>query len=646
VNGGTLSIAAPRDGEGAYVVLTNSDIYATFDNADFETTTGNASVTTSGTKYYWTVESDDGSVNMYFCNRGWSYTCDFDPPQGRWALGMKMNNASGTKADMYTKVSIPARGNYDLSFMVCARSSQYLANHLSLVRISSGETNWASGVICYRHDGYSIRRYRTPVLEPGDYRFVIHSYAVGDSLGLFDDFKMKLSDRQDRVEVFPVPNGDFERVNFGGYNSLAGSYSPHVSHTADGWTLSKGNGNDNYPATAVGTVAMHPGYHNAGSEPYGNTQLTFWGFGGFAQSDAFTTLPAGTWRLRCNACRWGYNAWWPGTGSRLTMVYNPTFAVTATVNGVEMYLGSIKPSNRVIGTFEFPTNLTVSAGDSIVLSINNIQTQSCGIIDDLEFVRAEDDHVELVNDGGFEANNTWTFNDHKSDEGATSASGAGIWKYSDLPVNFGYNKYEGTRALRIVDTGSAEQGVAFPAAGTYRLTFHARPRVEEGDHTLATRFLYAGNRIRAYVTVGGEQRTILTTESLYSTNFFEYSALFTVPAAATYTLGFQGVNSTTVPTNYRGSRTSDLNVLIDGVSVQRAYTDDVDVNEDLEITLAPGAVLNLDFVGTKTVKGVKFGNSGRSRHGVISASRYPGRVTGAGALYVESEAEGLQIMVR
>ena len=114
--------------------------------------------------YNWTFLSDAGGAHMYFCNRGWSYTCDWDPPQGRWALAMKLdsNKIDGT---MYSAVNVPARGNYDLSFMTCARTGQYLPFHISLVNEASGITNWASGGVCYRNDGYSIRRYRTPVLD-------------------------------------------------------------------------------------------------------------------------------------------------------------------------------------------------------------------------------------------------------------------------------------------------------------------------------------------------------------------------------------------------------------------------------------------------------------------------------------------------
>ena len=77
----------------------------------------------------------------------------------------------------------------------------------------------------------------------------------------------------------------------------------------------------------------------------------------------------------------------------------------------------------------------------------------------------------------------------------------------------------------------------------------------------------------------------------------------------------------------------DLNAIIDEVSVRKAAQTGISLNEEVVFDLASGTVLNLDFAGTNTVRGLRIGK--RRLSGVINAINFPGTVTGIGSLYVK-----------
>ena len=56
------------------------------------------------------------------------------------------------------------------------------------------------------------------------------------------------------------------------------------------------------------------------------------------------------------------------------------------------------------------------------------------------------------------------------------------------------------------------------------------------------------------------------------------------------------------------------------------------LSSDTAVFLAPGAVLNLDFTGTVTVRTLKVGTRELSRGTPYDASRLPGVITGGGAV--------------
>ena len=78
----------------------------------------------------------------------------------------------------------------------------------------------------------------------------------------------------------------------------------------------------------------------------------------------------------------------------------------------------------------------------------------------------------------------------------------------------------------------------------------------------------------------------------------------------------------------------DMNTLIDDISIvyEPISANVPDIPETLEVEVAQGAKLRLDYPGMSTVEKVRLG--GVKRSGVISAETFPEYITGDGALYV------------
>jgi hypothetical protein len=113
------------------------------------------------------------------------------------------------------------------------------------------------------------------------------------------------------------------------------------------------------------------------------------------------------------------------------------------------------------------------------------------------------------------------------------------------------------------------------------------------------------------------------------TNFTMYSWAFDVPHPGDdWVFGVEGLGATEA---YPGK---DMNTLIDDISIvyEPISANVPDIPATLEIDVAQGAKLRLDYPGVCTVEKVRLG--GMKRSGVISAETFPEYITGDGALYV------------
>ena len=164
--------------------------------------------------------------------------------------------------------------------------------------------------------------------------------------------------------------------------------------------------------------------------------------------------------------------------------------------------------------------------------------------------------------------------------------------------------------------GDLRQDVTFPTSGRYELSFRVRRfRANPfGDDDRTSRF---------HVTVG--DNVIWDSYVLRHEDECVIKQPFTVAEAGTYRLGFH----TTFQMSQRGY------ALLDDVAIvaapAEARTDLADyIPENVELDVADGATLNLDFDGVATVRGIRY--NGRSYVGEISHATCPAWVMGRGVL--------------
>lgn len=672
---GTTALAAET-------VKTGGVVYATFPDPSFEqnTNTRNNWTNPSDNEWGgWTLSVRESAVaignpkaEIVWNNRegggawggaawwyGFNSTNAWDnyEPARFWATdGDKVMILKG-KGYATTTVSVPIDGDYVLSFDATARigcANAYPA--LSLID-SHGTTNTFAKFHIPEGTGFRPYRFLIRNVRQGSYTFLIDTMSnqSGDQHAIFDNFKMRfLSDTAESGAV-PVPNGNFEVAEF--------QQTPGVrkSATATGWTLTQGS--VGAAATApedcdvVLTTRRESKFYPDAVSAYGETILHFRGADGRATSAPFH-LPAGRWRLRCTAMRWGFtdqaSEYWNDHGT----VLEPTVGAKVSVNGTER-LDSV---SSAIGlrqwdavSMTLPDVLEVEDGDSVVVELRQATATTSTsaaylFVDDVEFVPVVGDLGELVSNGNFNGTTTgWTLVSHK--EGSSNADP--LW-YSSARLqgcdkNYGYTLCNGANGLLIVQIGEASQTLNFADPGVYRLSFWTRARYYVDAASGKTSVFYGGNKIRATLAAEGssEANEILVTESICSTNYLRQVALFKIPESATgrYVLKLQGLNNgTDVITQPPGMSTRDANAYVASVSVKKvADASAPRLPEDLEIVdINPDAKLRLDYDGRINLKRVKLGR--RSLIGVISAETHPELVSGLGEVYVEPK--GAYILIR
>lgn len=636
VQDGRVTLAAPVKPSTAISATGTNDIYATIPNANFESSDMTA----------WTLGGDG-------CKR-WSFkeakatdterwVCPYDASEGEWVLKLKSTASNASSAS--TTVSVPVKGRYALSFMGSGRSAWGIGVFfISFIR--NGVTKTCDEVdVFYSKSvgGYTFHRLLTPELEAGDWTMRIAGNATGDATSTFDDFKMKLITEDLNPDgAWRLPNGGFEDLERGGLRGLGSNpavtqesslnnFEYSASNTVVSWSFTQGGyGVSDAPSVGITYPAMadvgSAYWHNPNLSRFGDKHLAFYSNGGTATSAAFTP-PAGRWRLRFKAAFAGNqddnSRFWHSTPLKNV----PTWSATAIVNGDEIALGTFtKGGYTKWSDITLPNAFTVQDGDSVVISIRQTDSAGAGYIDEVELV------PELVQDGGFE-NATW---DNSS-----------AWKryihpgvqnpdnvverrpYADGPEYWGYDRYEGSYCLKLryYAEDVAYQDVVIPSNGLYRLTFHARTRVDSRG------FGYSYNPIRVWMAKDGVTNELGRTDVNYDV-FRPFTYFWRAPAAGTYRLGFQ----ITLPAQ-------DRSTLIDGVSLtpvgDTLLSETPDVPEALEISVADGAELALDFPGTLKVERLRI--AGRNYSGTVDASVAPDVLSGTGK--IEIKQRGFMLIV-
>ncbi len=627
-----LSLAS-ANAKAPGTVRSGDATYATIPNADFESWTGQQWQGSDWTSQNWSFVPNGGVVMVARTEQSnWNnYVKLPTPASGRNILGLRPPKSLTAVGSATTTVTFPAAGRYEFTFKAYGRSGQAGApTDFSLVK-DGVETRFARLHGTAWAEGMRNERFLTPEVEAGSYtlKLTVRNHKTDERWTFFDDLKMRLVTDIPSETVFEVPNGGFEFSDL----SVLGFMS--AANTAQGWTFSNPTGGD----PDVGVVARcmtTTNRFNAASAIRGNIGLAFFDNAGSATSDAFT-LPAGKWRLRFRAGRWGStsvnNGW---HGKRIAS--NPAVAATATVNGTPVSLGSTSSiSDNVFKSFVLPNAIESDGTAQVSLAIRQTETHATyavGLLaDDFEFVR--DDN--LVANGNFE-DASGSNSDNGTNGGWLLAwnrgNGSSVAKAeltSPLSTVLGKTACEGIRALYIVDCGAASRPVSFPEAGLYRISFRARARADyynNGGSDLPT-MGYGGNSVKALLD-GAE---IYRTPAIGTTNFVYYSGLFRVAAAGSKTFTLQGC-----------AASGDKNAFVDLVSIEKADVGDVpDIAVETEITatLTDGAKLRLDYPGRIELAMLRV--NGKCLWREISETTYPDYIAGPGSIYIEPLATMLYV---
>ena len=604
VNGGVFILTPPASSTTIVAAVTGSVPNATFEAEQL--TTYRRGIANGETYYGWTASfpAPTGSADnaVFIFNRSADATkwpCDYEAPEGKNVLALKQD------ASASTTVSLPVAGLYDVSFFTSARSIYAGRHEFDLCLVAGQETNRLATVQTV-NQAYVRQTFRLPWLAAGDHTLLFKRTVLGvDTLGTIDDVKVTLvSETQpNAVKLF---NGDFELTE---YPRNPSAFT--TSNLAAGWVFTSATNNE---VSAAITMAASSAFVYTPSTPYGAVMLAL-----VSNGCAWTTLtlPSGTYKLQGDVCNWPCNL----NGKTLQGVQTIRAAVTR-ASGESVSLGTTASiAASILTPTVWPTAFSVTNNETVALSLTGQSASGLGLIDNL--VLAPQANAVIVQNGSFEAGANWTFITNTNAQPKDAAA----YNHLSTSNDYGAAIYEGVRRLLLVQTGAAVQDIHLPAAGLYRLVFHAAQRTP-----LTYGNAYGHNPVRAWLAQNGATNVIGWTR-VDDTALVRREFLFAVPAAGTYRFGLQGMTDNSA--QFPGT---DQNALIDGVAIEPAnHLGDTGfaLPKGLSLGVASGAHLQLSFLGTQEVDQVSLG--GHFVSGVISQSTYPAYVSGTGALYAASK---------
>ena len=542
-----------------------------------------------GSAFLSSVAPSDGDCALYFLSAGWAET----------------------------DVTIPSAGVYELSLDVYGRNLESVLCNSCAVSLLDADGNTVAefGKARYMDFGQTGEKaLSAEVLTAGSYRLRFDSQ-IGIAI---DNLRLSKVAEID-PGAFPIPHGDFEETTL-----LSGANAKVITNenACVGWTLALDSGtlNATQPEVALTTRLMHQkqsrqyvayngggAYYNDSRAPRGGyVELLFRNAGAYATTETFTAH-AGTNYLRCAA------AYINGSPA--------TIEATVTVGGQMFSLGTLAPDNKLMRDRFFPVPLALDAPAAVTLTLrcteggsNDFSTGT--VIDDLALVPFADEAIgdNLVTNGDFEAT--------AAPYGWSVANGWVNRTYSEAYGALGTDPSGGSQFLSLHGAGTfAVQDVAFPAAGRYRLRFRYRNRNSSGfDPKPVTAWLAKDGVTNVLCRVGG-----FGNDAKYTAHVDEI-ADFDIPAAGTYRLGLSAVSAG--------------HAFIDDVEVRRIsdrFDDSAPVcASDLEISVAQGAHVVLDFRGVQKVESLRLG--GHYVSGLIGANTFPEYLSGSGVLDVPARA--------
>ena len=596
---------------------------------------------------------------------------DYPPPDGGCAMMILYN------ADVSTSVTVPRAGIYELSLYANSRrgNSGSYGSDGKMVGLSDADKR--RSVIDVKFAGRTVAHLRVNKAGFAPYRcrFAVTADEAGapqrlgfkslrsytDNCTLIDDIHLRAVAETARVDVVPVPGGDFENsdvVTEPGTTptGLDPLFTRQIS--SEGWNLSISGAaasetvtNGYVSVCAGGSVAYFKGgstrsiaFFPYAEFPCGASVLGFLGNCGTAAMDASTTatLTPGRWLLRAKAASRPtqvYVPWELNVSSPVTYLSQPCLSATV-IRGdsTTTSLGIVPVQTHALAPVVWTNAFEVAAGEQVRISLTQTISSGNCFVDDLEFVPATSaqPEVNLFPDPGCEKASLWT--KYVYDSGVKYSNEAGkIMAYNSESWAWGYDAFEGDHGLRCHNDAGMYINVSFPAAGLYRITFHARSR--------ANAVTYAKLPIRGFVRLeDGTEMEVFRTKIPYLQSFQEYSYLFRMPEAGRRQFCIHGLGIPSGNLDASGKDKADRTTVVDGITlvkVDDARQSMPDIPRNAQITVAEDTSLVLDFDGALKVRSLIV--NGQRVTGYADATTHPGYITGMGTLAIVPDGSTITI---
>ena len=458
-------------------------------------------------------------------------------------------------------------------------------------------------------------------LTAGRYQFWLKSKMNNlDRCTQFDDFRLV---REPGAGTWALPNGGFELHADDFANDFTLANAARVPGFTVRQCLRENNGTDKEGTSSNTTFSVRGTdehahfnlpWNRAGSE----TQFYMSGIG--SQLETTFTPPAGTWRFRADFCSWATS--WGYSGY--------VVAADLRIGGTAVALGVVTNQSYALLPRTWPGVFTVDGETPVTLTLTGDlrtagQRFGHGILDNLALVAEPGEN--LLREGGFESLAPWQVTVTPKPE---KVNGSERQPYDSFyETFFGLEAFEGKACMKIVNDDTVAQTVTFPTGGLYRLSANFESRSTPGSLSFGN----GQNPVAFFCARGGVTNWLGVTDTVAMTNFHEYACLVRIPeAGGVYDVGFQGRSV------WGGEGTPDVDrtTLVDGAQLYRVETArPLDLPEALEIDVAAGAQLTLDFDGTNTVRSLRL--AGRSLVGYVSLADRPdllGALNGRGTLFI------------
>lgn len=630
VEGGELRLADPERAR-SLVPSASETVAAAFPDADFEMypatdhTAAYSYIPHGQEAHGWHAvvpgligDSTANSAVFFFDQRlgspkDWNMVLQ-TPPTGVFAV---KNNASA-----WCELDIPADGDYVLSFRAAPRGG-YAGDQLDVMIGPDAENLVSFGAFCITTWNAPWRTFAFPKLRlaAGRYQFWLKAKENNlDRCTQFDDFRLV---REPDAGEWALPNGGFEQHAEDFANAFTLANAARVPGFTVRQCLRENNGtakegtSSNTTFSVRGTdehAHFNLPWNRAGSE----TQFYMSGIG--SQLETTFTPPAGTWRFRADFCSWATT--WGYSGY--------VVAADLRIGGTAVTLGVVTNQSYALLPHIWPGVFTVDGATPVTLTLTGDlrtagQRFGHGILDNLALVAEPGEN--LLREGGFESLAPWQVTVTPKPE---KVNGSIQQPYDDsYETFFGLEAFEGKACMKIVNDDTVAQTVTFPTGGLYRLSANFESRSTPGSLSFGNGL----NPVAFFCARGGVTNWLGVTDTVAMTNFHEYACLGRIPeAGGVYDVGFQGRSVW----GGEGTPPVDRTTLVDGAQLYRVETArPLDLPEALEIDVAAGAQLTLDFDGTNAVRSLRL--AGRSLVGYVSLADRPellGALNGRGTLFI------------